>query len=173
MAFVRPKVVEGRTYYQLVHNYRAAGKHRQKVLCHLGKHSSLAPAIEDKSREEEELRNKTAALFRKMTEIKQSIIDLHSELIGREIPSLEEVDAMEEEAHESFVKYLREYPDHPYEHPERRKRRELWFRMSDLYSSVSKYHSLKDEACWYDDKANEAQEKKGKLTECKEKYPHL
>ena len=72
MAFVRAKVVEGYTYYQLVHNYREAGKHRQKVLCHLGKHSSLDKAVEDKRREEEELRDKAVGLFDITTEHKET-----------------------------------------------------------------------------------------------------
>jgi len=43
--FVRCKKVKGNTYYQLVRNYREDGKHRQKVLCHLGRHRSLEAAI--------------------------------------------------------------------------------------------------------------------------------
>ena len=47
MAFVRSKNVNGRRYYQLVENYREGGKHRQRVLAHLGKHPTLKDAIND------------------------------------------------------------------------------------------------------------------------------
>ena len=47
MAFVRSKTVNGRRYYQLVENYREDGKHRQRVLVHLGKHATLKDAIND------------------------------------------------------------------------------------------------------------------------------
>ena len=47
MAFVRSKVVAGHQYYQLVENYRHDGKHRQRVLAHLGKHATLGGAIDD------------------------------------------------------------------------------------------------------------------------------
>ena len=46
MAFIRTKQVEGREYRQLVENYREDGKHRQRVLAHLGKHETLEEAIE-------------------------------------------------------------------------------------------------------------------------------
>jgi hypothetical protein len=46
MAFVRRKKSRGKHYYQLVRNYREEGKHRQKVLCHLGVHDTVEAAIE-------------------------------------------------------------------------------------------------------------------------------
>ena len=46
MAFVRRKKSGGKHYFQLVRNYREGGKHRQKVLCHLGTHDSVEAAIE-------------------------------------------------------------------------------------------------------------------------------
>jgi hypothetical protein len=46
LAFVRRKKMHGKHYYQLVHNYRVGGRHRQKVLCHLGVHESIEGAIE-------------------------------------------------------------------------------------------------------------------------------
>ena len=175
MAFVRSKVVEGRTYYQLVHNYREAGKHRQKVLCHLGRHSSLELAIEEKTLEEEELRNKTAELFRETTEIKQDILDRYGEILGREIPSPEEAYAIEEKARKSFREYSREYWDTltSGQLPEYQKLRHVFWQTLGLSEAVYSYHFKKMDAVWYDDRAYEAQEKKGKLMEFKEKYPHL
>jgi len=52
VAFIRKKRVNGREYYQLVENYRDDGKHRQRVLAHLGKHSTIEAAIEDLERSE-------------------------------------------------------------------------------------------------------------------------
>jgi hypothetical protein len=51
MVFVRRKKMHGKHYYQLVRNYREAGKHRQKVLCHLGVHDSIEAAIADTQRQ--------------------------------------------------------------------------------------------------------------------------
>jgi hypothetical protein len=46
MAFVRPKEVNGYTYYQLVKSERVDGKHRQRMLMHLGRHRSVEAALE-------------------------------------------------------------------------------------------------------------------------------
>jgi len=51
MVFVRRKKMHGKHYYQLVRNDRVAGKHRQKVLCHLGVHDSIEAAIADTQRQ--------------------------------------------------------------------------------------------------------------------------
>ncbi len=165
MAFVRTKVREGRTYYQLVYNYREAGRHRQKVLCHLGKHSSLESAIEASRREEAQLRNKSAELFRKTTEMKQTIFDRYGGIIGRDIPSPVEAEAIEEKARES----LAEYEDLPFEHPEHHTRWRVVVKTWGLSSTVSQYHRTMRDAIWYDDRANKVQEKQDKL---KKEYPH-
>ncbi len=170
MAFVRAKVVEGYTYYQLVHNYREAGKHRQKVLCHLGKHSSLDKAVEDKRREEEELRDKAVRLFDITTEHKETILERYGEMVGREVPSSNKAAAMNEDGWESFKEAERGYP---FDHPESRKRWHVARDTYQLFKDVRKYESMRWKALWYDDRANKAQEKKGKLMEVKEKYPHL
>lgn len=47
MAFVRAKKVKGKEYYQLVESRRVNGKPRQKVLVHLGRHSSVDAALEE------------------------------------------------------------------------------------------------------------------------------
>ncbi len=46
MAFVRSKKVDGHAYYQLVKNERVVGKHKQRVLMHLGRHETVEAAIE-------------------------------------------------------------------------------------------------------------------------------
>jgi len=47
MAYIRTKKIGGKyEYRQLVETYREDGKHRQRVLAHLGKHETLEEAIE-------------------------------------------------------------------------------------------------------------------------------
>jgi hypothetical protein len=43
--FVRTKKVQGREYRQLVENYREDGRHRQRVMVHLGKHETAEEAL--------------------------------------------------------------------------------------------------------------------------------
>jgi hypothetical protein len=45
--FVRTKKVGEREYHQLVENYRENGKHRQRVVVHLGGHGTVEDALED------------------------------------------------------------------------------------------------------------------------------
>ena len=45
--FVRTKKVGEYEYYQLVENYREKGRHRQRVLAHLGHHDTVEEALED------------------------------------------------------------------------------------------------------------------------------
>ena len=44
--FVRTKRVDGKEYHQLVENVRENGKHVQRVVLHLGKHTSVEEALE-------------------------------------------------------------------------------------------------------------------------------
>jgi hypothetical protein len=74
MVFVRRKKMGGKHYYQLVRNDRVAGKHRQKVLCHLGVHDSIEAAIADTQRQmahyEKEAASKEEEAHRKEAELK-------------------------------------------------------------------------------------------------------
>jgi hypothetical protein len=45
MAFIRTKRVDGKDYHQLVKNERVTGKHRQRVLMHLGIYATVEDAI--------------------------------------------------------------------------------------------------------------------------------
>jgi hypothetical protein len=45
VAYVRKKMVKGSEYYQLVESHRVDGKPRQKVLVHLGKHTTVDAAL--------------------------------------------------------------------------------------------------------------------------------
>jgi hypothetical protein len=51
LAFVRIKKVDGREYYQRVESRRVDGKHRQKVLMHLGHHPTVDEALKRWPRE--------------------------------------------------------------------------------------------------------------------------
>ncbi len=78
MAFIRTKVVKGHKYYQLVENYRDKernGKHRQRVIHHLGKYVS----VEQKLRT---LRTKEAG-ERRTAAARQAEVELWIERLGR------------------------------------------------------------------------------------------
>jgi hypothetical protein len=60
MAFIRAKSVDGREYYQLVENYREDGRHRQRVLAHLGTSPDVGAAIERHTKDLENLRGTMA-----------------------------------------------------------------------------------------------------------------
>jgi len=57
-AYVRKKGVGHYEYYQLVENRRVEGKPRQKVLVHLGKHSTVDDAFKEWPREIRRLRRR-------------------------------------------------------------------------------------------------------------------
>lgn len=50
MAFIRTKQQHGHTYYYLVENRREGGKVRQKVIVYLGRHATVAAALEETQR---------------------------------------------------------------------------------------------------------------------------
>lgn len=45
MAFLRYKNVDGKRYAQIVENYRENGKHKQRVLLHIGPYPTVEDAI--------------------------------------------------------------------------------------------------------------------------------
>jgi hypothetical protein len=53
--FVRTKKVGEKRYNQLVENYREDGRHRQRVVAHLGHHDTVEGAIEDLRRKLQDL----------------------------------------------------------------------------------------------------------------------
>jgi hypothetical protein len=60
MAFVRKKKVKGWEYYQLVESRRVEGEPRQKVLVHLGHHTSVDDAIREWPKEIQRLRRRAS-----------------------------------------------------------------------------------------------------------------
>jgi hypothetical protein len=96
MAFVRTKRVGEREYRQLVENYREDGRHRQRVLAHLGKHETLEEAIDAARAKLEEVDNeKYYEAARQVLKFKEGIRAHFGEQIDRyhggEIPDSGEV----------------------------------------------------------------------------------
>ncbi len=57
--FVRKKrAVRGNDFYQLVENYRENGKHRQRMLVHLGEYSSVGEALKQGPKDLQSLRRR-------------------------------------------------------------------------------------------------------------------
>jgi hypothetical protein len=61
MAFVRRKTVKGRVYYQLVECLWVDGKPRQKLICYLGSHTTVAAAYKYWQKESKKPGRKTQA----------------------------------------------------------------------------------------------------------------
>jgi hypothetical protein len=99
MAFVRKRRVQGKEYYQLVENYRENGKHRQRVLVHLGKHPTLESMIKQVSNQVNQAmtrRDQTEELI--LEPRKQVIQESYSRLLerewGGEIPTSEQISGL-------------------------------------------------------------------------------
>ena len=102
MAFVRYKDVGGRRYYQLVRNYRENGRHRQEVLYHLGKYSTLDEAIGAERRMEIRLQDELARSYRQAARLREKILHNRRERFGNEIPSIEEARNIRKKALELY-----------------------------------------------------------------------
>ena len=91
MAFIRSKKVHGHEYYQVVHNYRDHGKHRQKVLVHLGKHSSIELAITAERENFQYYRERVSKLRKEAEGLRAKLLDhLYAvDFKNGEIPSIE------------------------------------------------------------------------------------
>jgi hypothetical protein len=114
VAFIRRKKVHGHEYYQAVHNYRdGAGKHRQKVLCHLGRSNSFREAIAAERKEVKVYQKRAFEQRREAEALRIKLLDLYGpEFVDGEIPS-------EAEAWQGFTFWYEQWevhvnPDHPY-----------------------------------------------------------
>ncbi len=97
---MRKKRVQGKEYYQLVENYRENGKHRQRVLVHLGKHPTLESMIKQVSNQVNQAmtrRDQTEDLI--LEPRKQVIQESYSRLLerewGGEIPTSEQISGLQ------------------------------------------------------------------------------
>src|SRR5215213_5468772 len=79
MVFVRRKKKHGKHYYQLVRNDRVGGKHRQKVLCHLGVHDSIEAAIADTQRQVDHHEKEAASREEKAHRIEADLKGLYGD----------------------------------------------------------------------------------------------
>ena len=77
MAFVRRKRSGGKYYFQLVRNYREGGKHRQKVLCHLGIHDSIEAAIDGAKQKVDSHRDLALSKQDEATKLREHLVDTY------------------------------------------------------------------------------------------------
>ena len=84
MAFVRKKRVHNNEYYQLVENYRENGKHRQRVLVHLGKHPNLESKIAAAAAEVEKAQERVTYLRGDLETLGEDIKRHYPRLLGGE-----------------------------------------------------------------------------------------
>jgi hypothetical protein len=84
VAFVRKKRVHNNEYYQLVENYRENGKHRQRVLVHLGKHPNLESKIAAAAAEVEKAQERVTYLRGDLETLGEDIKRHYPRLLGGE-----------------------------------------------------------------------------------------
>jgi hypothetical protein len=84
VSFVRKKRVHNKEYYQLVENYREDGKHRQRVLAHLGKHPSLDSMIAEVAAKAAKADDRVARLRTVLQTLGEDIKRHYSRLIDGE-----------------------------------------------------------------------------------------
>jgi DNA-binding XRE family transcriptional regulator len=169
MVFVRRKKMGGKHYYQLVRNDRVAGKHRQKVLCHLGVHDSIEAAIADRQRQvahyEKEAASKEEEAHRKEAELK--------ELYGDEAEFL---DARQVRLKLRWLRWdnprytIPHYTPDYYEEPEWDQLEEDWEMDKQEVDLSIAYHAAMRDAEWYRVCASRTRDRLDKLLECQRKY---
>jgi hypothetical protein len=163
LAFVRRKKMGGRHYYQLVRNYREEGKHRQKVLCHLGVYDSVEAAIAGAKQRIAFHQDVAAA---KREEADHARAELHA--YGYE--GLELDDRREARQDLYRRRWFRPYRS-DYSHQEEWERwKEEWdadVRVAELRVA---YHEALTSAAVNEERANDGRDKLTKLMECQRKY---
>jgi hypothetical protein len=101
--FVRTKTVGERRYHQLVENYREDGRHRQRVVAHLGEHDTPEDALESlrlklDELEASDLKKRIRKAEREAGSYESSLRKYWDEAFARyhdgEIPTSAEVDRM-------------------------------------------------------------------------------
>jgi hypothetical protein len=85
--FVRPKKVNGNTYYQLVRSFREDGKVKQQFLCHLGRHKSREAAIAAERELAERHEREAAYWSEEAKDTKDVCLEEYAEEIGGDFPS--------------------------------------------------------------------------------------
>jgi hypothetical protein len=109
MAFVRYKTVKGRKYYQYVRNYREGGRHKQEVLCHLGRYRSLEDAIAGSHYSMMFGLSDVAFWEEEADSTKGYLLEFYGDELGGEVPSRAEARArlqlFEEERDDNLFEY--------------------------------------------------------------------
>jgi transcriptional regulator with XRE-family HTH domain len=169
MAFVRRKKMGGKHYYQLVRNDRVAGKHRQKVLCHLGVHDSIEAAIADTQRQvahyEKGAASKEEEAHRKEAELKERYGD-DAEILNTRQVRLKLYWLRLHNPRYIIPHYTPYYSDPP----EWEQMEEEWeMDMEEVGLSVD-YHDAMRDAEWYRVRATRTRDRLDKLLECQRKY---
>jgi hypothetical protein len=85
--FVRRKKVKGNIYYQLVRSIREDGKHRQKILCHLGRHKSLEASIAAERALAEHHERESAYWSEEAQDTKDLCLEEYAQEFGGDFPS--------------------------------------------------------------------------------------
>jgi DNA-binding XRE family transcriptional regulator len=169
MAFVRRKKKHGKHYYQLVRNDRVAGKHRQKVLCHLGVHDSIEAAIADAQRQvvhyEKEAALKEEEAHRKEAEWK----DIYGDDV--EILDARQVRFKLNRLRWNNPRYMIPHytPDY-YDEPEWDQMEEDWEMDKQEVELSIAYHDAMRDAEWYRVHTTRTRDRLDKLLECQQKY---
>lgn len=180
--FVRRKKVNGNTYYQLVRNTRVDGKHRQKVLCHLGRHRSLEAAIAAE-RELTERHEREASYWSKIAQdIKDLCLEEYAEENRGDFPSRKQAYLRwrafwkeYDEAHRSpYYRWLTSVEGWVTATDERTEWDQSWETRVEIERSLSnlvyEHHDKKDEARRHKKWAATHRTQLNKFLECRRKY---
>jgi hypothetical protein len=135
--FVRRKKVNGNTYYQLVRNYREDGKHRQQVLCHLGRYKSIEAAIAGERELAEEQEREASLALEVAQLIKDDCLRDYAEELDGTFP------ASRQQAYFRWIAFWKEY------------RQEYW---RPYYRWVHSQRWLPDARSWLPEEINEWEE---------------
>jgi transcriptional regulator with XRE-family HTH domain len=170
MAFVRRKKMHSKHYYQLVRNDRVAGKHRQKVLCHLGVHDSIGAAIADTQRQvahyEKGAASKEEEARRKEAELKERYGD-DVEILNAHQVRLKRYWLLRLNNPRYMIPHYTSYYSDP---PEWDRMEEVWeMDMEELGLSID-YHDAMRDAEWYRVLTTRTRDRLDKLLECQRKY---
>lgn len=149
MAFIRSKTVGGKKYYQLVQNYRDAGRHRQKVLCHLGINDNFEGAIAEASCEEALLRSEESKCLRDLEGMKEDILAMFNNKYGDDLPTHSEAVKRSRAIHEEDANLLQQ----PWSWERSAALEKLWQEWRFL-REVNVYHWNLWRADWYKKKAD-------------------
>ncbi len=165
MAFIRSKTVGGKKYYQLVRNYRDAGRHRQEVLCHLGRSDSIEAAIAEVSREEARLREEKSEHRRTAEEMEIDIPTIFNMKFGTKLPTRSEANERRRAVSERY----RDWLEQPYSEERADVIGSCW-EESRFLGEVAVYHQELWYAEWYEEQADASRARLEKLRKCQKEY---